>query len=122
MKLVHTLIFISFSTLVFSQTKPPTYNDYFQEGSYLLLENSPEKALENFEIAYKLDSSSANINAMLGSCYLQSKEQKAKAEYYLEKAVKNISKNYKIDDPSEKFAPPIAQLYYGQALHINYKF
>lgn len=122
MKLLYTLIFIASTLLLSSQTKPATYKEYFQEGSYLLLENNMEKATENFEVAYQLDSSSANINYMLGICYLQSALQKSKAEYHLSRAVKNISKTYQTDLASERTAPPLAIFYYGQALHINYKF
>jgi tetratricopeptide (TPR) repeat protein len=122
MRVVTALIFVLLSASAFPQKDAGTYKDYFLEGTYLLLENNPEKALANFEAAYRLDSSSANINAMLGTCYLQSKEQKARAEQFLEKGIRKIAKNYVMDDPAETSAPSISLLYYGQALHINYKF
>jgi hypothetical protein len=106
----------------YGQEKKAGYKEYFQEGTYLLIENQVEKARKNFEMAYRIDSSSANINYMMGTCYLQSTGQKEQAEYYLEKAVKNVSANYRGDDPTEKAAAPVAHLYYGQALHINYRF
>ena len=99
-----------------------SYKDYFQEGSYLLLEDNYLVAQDNFEAAYQLDSTSANINYLLGQCYLHSLTQKSKAEYHLAKAVTNITKTYKNDNFQEKAAPPLAYYYYGQALHINYKF
>ncbi len=99
-----------------------TYKDYFQEGSYLLLEDNYLTAQDNFEAAYQLDSSSANINFLLGQCYLHSFNLKSKAEYHLAKAVKNINKTYKNDNYQEKGAPPLAHYFYGEALHINYKF
>jgi tetratricopeptide (TPR) repeat protein len=105
-----------------TEVKIPTYKSYFEEGSYLLVENDPVGALRNFEIAYQMDSSSANINYMLGICYLQSAMKKTKAEYHLAKAVQNISNSYKADMASEKAAPPLAYYFYGQALHVNYKF
>ncbi len=122
MKFLYTTIIVFVSTLVFSQPIKGSYKDYFSEGSYLMLENNMDKAQDNFEIAYKLDSSSANINYLLGICYLQSALYKAKAEALLAKACKNVSKNYRTDEPSEKAAAPLAVLYYGEALHINYKF
>lgn len=109
-----------FPALLFSQRA--TYSEYFKEGSFLLLEDELAKATENFEKAYKLDSSSANINYLLGYCYILSPLKKPKAEYHLQKAVKNVSDNYHIDDPFEKAAAPLAIFYYGQALHVNYKF
>ncbi len=99
-----------------------TYKEYFQEGSYLLLEDNYLMAKDNFEAAYQLDSTSANINYLLGICYLKSLNEKFKAEYHLSSAIKNISKNYKNDQYTEKAAPPLAHFYYGEALNINYKF
>lgn len=122
MKILYSYIFILFSLLLSSQTQPGTYKDYFLEGSYQLLEGDADKAQTNFELAYQLDSTSANINYMVGVCYLQNPLFKTKAEPFLEAAVKNISKTYKTDDASEKAAPPLAFYYYGEALHINYKF
>jgi len=99
-----------------------SYKDYFQEGSYLLLEDNFIMAAENFEAAYEIDSTNANINYFMGLCYLHSATQKAKAEYYLGKAIAGVSRDYKNDNYQEKAAPPLAHYYYGQALHINYKF
>jgi tetratricopeptide (TPR) repeat protein len=122
MRFKHTFLTLLISASLFSQNKEPGYKEYFLEGTYLLVENMIDKAKENFEIAYRIDSTNANINYLLGVCYLQMPLEKSKAEYYLEKAVKRVSPKYKMDDPSEKSAAPIAHFYYGQALHVNYKF
>lgn len=123
MKKLFALVLITSSLFVQSQTKSGgTYKEYFQEGSYLLLEDNFSAAQDNFEAAYAIDSLNSNINYMLGICYLHSPIQKAKAEYYLSEAVKNVSRSYKTDDATEKSAAPLAHLFYGQALHINYKF
>ncbi len=122
MRILYSVILIFCTAALFSQEKEPTYEDYFQEGTYMLIENQIPKALQNFEAAYRIDSSSANLNYLLGACYLQSSLEKDKAEYFLEKAVKNVTARYRGDDPSEKAAAPMAHYYYGQALHINYKF
>ena len=98
------------------------YSDYFREGMFLLNEENYDMALKNFLEAYKLDSSSANVNFNIGYCYLSSSLNKGLAEKYLAKSITNVSKNYNGDDPSEKAAPPLAFFYYGKALHINYKF
>ena len=98
------------------------YSDYFREGMFLLGEENYDMALKNFLEAYKLDSSSANINFNVGFCYLNSSNNKGLAERYLLKSISNVSKNYNADEPSEKAAPPLAYFYYGKSLHINYKF
>lgn len=99
-----------------------SYKDFFAEGYYLMSEENYSAALQNFKKAYKIDSTNANINFLIGECYLHSATEKSKAEYYLSKAITNIRKEYRPDNPSEKAAPPHAYLYYAQALHINYKF
>lgn len=118
--LLHVSCLLSFTAA--AQVKEPGYKEYFEEGTYLLIENQVEKACRNFEKAYEIDSSNANINYLLGTCYLQLPMKKDRAEAFLARSVKNVSANYRGDDASEKAAAPIAHLYYGQALHINYKF
>ncbi len=123
MRKLFALVLVVFAFNLKSQIKPGgTYKEYFQEGSFLLLEDNYPMAQENFQAAYELDSTSANINYMIGVCYLHSATEKANAEIHLERAVKMVSTSYKTDDASEKAAPPLAHYFYGQALHINYKF
>src|ERR1043165_8897470 len=100
MRVFYSLIFIAFAFTLYSQ-KPASYKDYFLEGSYQLLEGDEDKAEQNFELAYQLDSTSANINYMVGVCYLLNPLKKTKAEAYLAVAVKSISTSYKSDDASE---------------------
>lgn len=118
-----TLFFflILFSFSLQSQTKAD-YRSKFTEGNYLILEGNYARALKVFIEAYNLDSSSANINFKVGFCYLKTISQKSKALPYLERAVLNTSKNYVDMEPREKAAPVNAFYFYGEALHLNYKF
>lgn len=122
MKKILVIIITLFTLNINAQLQDGGYKDFFKEGSLLILEENFDQALKNFLRAYDLDSSSANINYLVGTCYLKSHIHKTKAEYYLSKAVKDIDKNYKMDDPTEKSAPPLAYFYYGQSLNLNYKF
>ncbi len=105
-----------------AQLPSGSYTDYMKEGMFLVGEENYDMALRNFLEAYKQDSSSSNVNFNVGFCYLNSSNNKVLAEGYLAKSLKDISKNYQIDNPNEKSAPPLAVFYYGKALHINYKF
>ena len=105
-----------------AQLPSGSYADYMKEGMFLVGEENYDMALRNFLEAYKQDSSSANVNFNVGFCYLNSSSNKVLAEGYLAKSLKDISKNYQIDNPNEKSAPPLAVFYYGKALHFNYKF
>lgn len=99
-----------------------SYSKYFREGMFLLGEENYDMALKNFLEAYKIDSTSANVNFNVGFCYLSSSTNKGLAERFLAKSIKDVTKNYQNDNPNEKSAPPLAFFYYGKALHINYKF
>lgn len=110
------------ANIIKAQLPTGKYSDYFREGMFLLGEENYDVALKNFLEAYKLDSSSANVNFNIGFCYLNSSMNKGQAESYLAKSITDVSKNYSNDNPNEKSAPPLAYFYYGKALHINYKF
>ena len=120
--LLVVLVSVGLTASAQKKKKEPGYKEYFLEGSYLLLEDEPELALKNFKKAYALDSSSSNINYMMGISCLLSANHKAEAEYYLQKSVTTISGTYKADSYKEKSAPPLSHFYYGKALHLNYKF
>lgn len=115
-------LFFFFFILNLSTEAQSDYREKFTEGNYLILEGNYGRALKSFQEAYQLDSSNANINFKLGFCYLKTVTEKRKALPYLEKAVLNTTKNYTDLEPREKAAPINAFYYYGEALHLNYKF
>jgi hypothetical protein len=119
--ILFSLLFLATTFTSFSQDKGD-YREKFTEGNYLVLEGNYARALKNFLEAYKIDSTNANINFKIGFCYLKTISEKTKALPFLEKAVKNISKKYVDMEPREKAAPVNAYYYYGEALHLNYKF
>lgn len=120
----YVLLFFSSLSIVFS-AKAQDQGDYrqkFTEGNYLILEGNFSIALKIFLEAYKIDSSNANINYKIGFCYLKTVSEKNKSLSYLEKAVLNTTEKYTDMEPREKAAPIHAYYYYGQALHLDYKF
>ncbi len=124
---IRKIIFITIVALStmrgFSQEKENgSYIYYFTEGNQLLEEKNYPRALKMFLKAYAKDSSSANINFKVGYCYLKSANEKSKAMYYLEKASKNVTRNYDEYQPTLKKAPETAYQYLGEAYHLNYKF
>ena len=72
------------------------------------------------DVAKEVDN--ANINFLIGVCYLNSTTEKQKAQQYLEKASASISEKYKYGKFKEKNAPRETWLYLGKAQHLNYKF
>ena len=124
MRLIITLFLVTILSISLkAQVKAGgTYKEYFMEGSYLMLEENYVLAQDNFQAAFELDSNNANIRYNIGVCYLHSATQRAQAERHLALAVQKVDKGYKMDDFTEKSAPPLAHFYHGQALHINYRF
>lgn len=115
------LFFIFFHLSAQAQLKSD-YRQKFTEGNFLILEENYVQALKNFLAAYAIDSTNANINFKIGYCYLKTITERSKSLPYLEKAVLSTTKKYNDLEPSEKMAPVNAFYYYGQALHLNYKF
>jgi hypothetical protein len=122
------LYFICLSIIgfnVYSQFTPVdkgSYRSNFTEGSLLLEENNPTMALEYFKFAYNYDSINANINYLVGQCYLAHPKFKHDAEHYLEKAILNTTKSYEPLEPTVKKAPVISYYYLAQSYHLDYKF
>lgn len=119
-RIILSFLIIIPSALTFAQKAE--YRNKFTEGNYLLLESNYVQALKNFFEAYAIDSTNSNINYKIGYCYLKSAIGRDKALPYLEKAVVKTSLRYTDIEPSEKNAPINAYFYYGQALHLNYRF
>lgn len=113
---------MAFLLPVFSYAQKHDYKNHFNNGNNYLLEENYSMALEEYMKAYAIDSSNANINFKIGFCYLFHPTQKHLGETYLAKAVKDVSASYNEDNPMFKAAPPYAYFYYGQALHLDYKF
>jgi outer membrane protein OmpA-like peptidoglycan-associated protein len=98
------------------------YLKSMEEGNYLFLEKNYLMALQSYEMAYSIDSTNSNINYKIGLTYLNLASKKKKALRYLEKASRNITKNYDEDDPALKYAPMDAIYQHARALHINSRF
>jgi hypothetical protein len=92
------------------------------EGKLLFLEETWLQSLKQFLKAYEIDSSNANVNYMIGCCYLKHPTSKHLAVNYLERAIKGVSEKYDDEDPMEKNAPTMAYFYLAQAYHLGYRF
>lgn len=82
------VLFTGISTLL-SQTenvKLKTADDFLSHRCF-------SSALPLYQDLLKFDSSNANLNFKVGICYLNSRSQKTKAVYYLEKAISSFSHN-----------------------------
>ncbi|MFN6037098.1 MAG: OmpA family protein [Bacteroidota bacterium] len=117
-KKIFALIFL-LNGLLFAQHKE--YIRLFQEGNNFLEDEDYADALECFLKAYKYDSLNANINFKIGCCYAELPEHKEYGEKYFERAIKDITKKYKEQNPKQKHAPYFAYFYYAELLHNENK-
>ncbi len=106
----------------FADSSEKNFKKIFTEGNYFFYREDYKDALSLFKQLYKEQPDNANINYKLGNCILNiSTLPNEKAIAYLEKAVKNISKNYKEGSYQEEAAPTDAYFYLGKAYHVNNK-
>ncbi|MGC8803263.1 MAG: hypothetical protein ACP5PS_05765, partial [Bacteroidales bacterium] len=111
-------MFCFFSTVLWGQTSTDPREMFVEAESYLLYEEY-EEALPIYLKLLKADPTNDNLNFKVGLCYLNIPYEKEKAIVYLEKAVKNISENYKMNSFKERQAPLDALFYLGNAYRIN---
>jgi outer membrane protein OmpA-like peptidoglycan-associated protein len=123
MKKLYTLIIIlSVCFTAFSQSfDKGKFREKFADANYHVEYQNYVLAIPIFKELLEMDPENANINFKIGFCYLKANRNKPEALSYLEKAVKNVSRNYDDLNPFEKTAPNGAYYYLAQAYHLNYQ-
>ena len=130
--LLFLLVFIQ-ATVLFSQRKPTpqqladrinTVNDddKFDTGQQLMEQKQWMHALFIWKNMLEKNQDQANYNYLTGVCQLNLNLGKKDALPFLEKALKNVSKNYDPFDYLEDSAPVDLYFYLGKAYHYNYQF
>jgi outer membrane protein OmpA-like peptidoglycan-associated protein len=113
------LLCVSSGIFKLNAQKDPIKENFY-DAEFFLSEEEYKEALYSFQKVYKSGfQDNANINYRIGICYLNIPGQKDKAISYFEKAVKNISENYKEGSYNEISAPADALLYLGNAYRIS---
>jgi len=98
--------------------KDPIRENFF-DAEFFLSEEDYKEALYSFQKVYDAGyQENCNLNYRIGICYLNIPGQKDKSISYFEKAVTNISENYKEGSYTEISAPTDAYLYLGNAYRI----
>lgn len=123
MKKISVLLF--FSLILFksySQRHDDVFVNKFLKAEQLIEKGDFPTALIYYKELLNDEPDNANLNFKAGFCYLNTVIEKSKAIEYLEKAVKNIDIDVKIDDPDETSAPPEAWYFLAKAYHNDYQF
>lgn len=120
----HFLLLSIFAVLIFTIAAgvPKGARQKIVLGDSYLSEDQYEEALKEYQEAYKLDPSNANLCFKIGVCCVNIPNQKHNAENYLFVAVSDISEKYRPSSIKERHAPTSAHYYFAQALHLNNKF
>ena len=121
--IILAVILCSIKPLSAQQKTTQSMKDIFLDGEYFLANEDYEEALFAYNTILKKGySENANINYRIGQCYLSVSGSKHQAPEFLEKAVRNVSKNYVEGSFRETKAPLEAWFFLGNAYRINNDF
>lgn len=107
-----------------AKSQPYGSNEFkakFSKADALIYEGKYDQALPLIMDLISTDSSNANLNHMMGVCYLFTKKYD-KAIYYLDKAVRDVSISHQEANAKERKAPGMAYYYLGKAFHFTNNF
>ncbi len=93
-----------------------------QEGEYYFLYEDYQEALHFYKQIDTTRYTNANVKYHIGLCYLFTPFNKPRAISYLEKAVENITPDYRGGSLNETHAPEDAYYYLGQAYLIDNQY
>ncbi|MBI4944988.1 MAG: OmpA family protein [Bacteroidetes bacterium] len=116
------LALLLFCSKSFSQTTD--FIEKFGDADYYFLFEEYNKALKIYQDLYNLDKTNANINYLIGLCYIQSIKDKDKIKSipFLEFASQNINPKYKEGKYKETKAPAYCLYYLAFAYRLNKEF
>ena len=112
------LLVFSLSLKIYSQDNSDPKDWFVEAESYFLFEEYKD-ALPLYQRILSVDPENYNVIYKVGICYLNDIYKKEKAIQYLEKAVKNVTHNFKQNNYKERQAPLEAYYYLGKAYHVN---
>jgi len=119
MKQAIILFFLMFTVLFSFAQDEKEIKKLFKEAESHLLYEEYELALPIYLKIIDKGWDNANIQCNVGMCYMNSQRQVKKAIPYFEKAVTNISSNYKEGNYKEDRAPEEALFFLAKAYRIN---
>ena len=116
--LLLTVFFVIAPHTIYSQGEGKTRDMFVEAESYFLFEEFKD-ALPLYQRILQADPENFNINFKIGICYLNDIYQVQKSISYLEKAVNGTNPASKTGSFKERFAPPEAYFYLGNAYRAN---
>ncbi len=98
------------------------FKQKFNKADALVFDGSYLEAMVLLEDLYAYDTTNANLNYLLGVCYLMGKKDHELAIKRLENATRNVSLEYMEANWKERKAPGKAYYYLGKAYHFKNRF
>jgi outer membrane protein OmpA-like peptidoglycan-associated protein len=121
--LISLVIFIAVSVACLAQPYGDSkFKQKFNKADALTYDGSYLEALPLLEDMYAYDTSNANLNYLLGVCYLMGEKDHSLAIRRLESATKDVSLAHVEANWKERKAPGLAYLYLGKAYHFKNRF
>jgi outer membrane protein OmpA-like peptidoglycan-associated protein len=116
--LVYILLISIFNSGLSAQDKK-AFKSQFLEAEYFFLIGEFNEARFIYSELLKQDPTNANLQFLIGACFLSLDEEKSKAIPYLEKAVESISPGYREGSYKERNAPKESLFALARAYHIT---
>lgn len=120
-RILSFIAILSLANVLFAQDSKQL-KEAFLDGEYFLSYESYIDALSFYQKIYDQNPENANINYKIGLCYLNIPGKKDLAIPYFEKAVLNITSDYKEGNYKEQKAPEDAMFFLGNAYQIQNRF
>lgn len=105
-----TPLYFCFSLTVFAQKKE-SYSEKFIRAKNYISSNDAGKALPLFKEMYENDPSNSNLGYLLGVCYTEEPNVTNESIVHLEKAMKDVSKEYDPGAINERRSPVFVHYY-----------
>ncbi|MFO7791239.1 MAG: tetratricopeptide repeat protein, partial [Bacteroidales bacterium] len=118
-----TSLFVSFAVLSQTERQPDRrfVNKFYDANAYIY-EDNYNAAVPLLDELNSIEPDNANVQYLLGLCYLKTRIYQKKAEEKLEYASGYISETYEDDNHREQNAPPLTWFFLGQAYRVNLEF
>ncbi|MDP6908593.1 MAG: hypothetical protein QF371_03760, partial [Flavobacteriales bacterium] len=121
--LVSCIMFCAIAMSTMGQEyKSPKFKQKFNKADALVFDGAYLEAMVLLEDLYAYDTTNANLNYLLGVCYLMGKKDHSLAIKRLESATRNVSLEYVEASWKERKAPGRAYYYLGKAYHFKNRF
>ncbi|MGB1318077.1 MAG: tetratricopeptide repeat protein, partial [Flavobacteriales bacterium] len=121
--LISFVLFVTVSAMCVAQPYGDSkFKQKFNKADALTYDGVYLEALPLLEDLYAFDTTNANLNYLLGVCYLLGKKDHDIAIKRLESATRDVSLEHQEANWKERKAPGLAYLYLGKAYHYKNRF